>query len=218
MSYSYTNCSKCKESSEVIKITSNGYCSSCQRECARKWRESNRDKIKIHNANFNKNNPDKRKQANSDWRTRNIEYDKARQRKRYKDNLEYNKEYARNRYRTADKVHIREVIILYRKNNTEKLRKREADYRKRNNDNIVALRKKRRYSEMNALPSWLSNEDLDKIKLVYEKAKWLESVTGFKYDVDHVIPINGKNVCGFHIWENLQILERSLNRRKYNKY
>lgn len=37
------------------------------------------------------------------------------------------------------------------------------------------------------------------------------------YEVDHIIPKHGKNVCGFDSLSNLQYLTREENRRKGNK-
>lgn len=92
-------------------------------------------------------------------------------------------------------------------------------FRKENRERLAPLEiyraNKRRAMKCNATPSW-SQED--KIKVLYEKAKWLESLTGKKYHVDHIIPLQGKNVCGLHVWENLQILEMKLNIRKSNKF
>ena len=114
--------------------------------------------------------------------------------------------------------------IEYRESNKEKVAEQRRNYsvssngievrskyRKKTRGYRNHLKAKRRSSLKNATPSWV---DLSKIKTVYNKAKWLESLTGLKYHVDHIIPLNGKNVCGLHCWNNLQILEDSINIKK----
>ena len=38
------------------------------------------------------------------------------------------------------------------------------------------------------------------------------------YEVDHIVPINGRNVSGLHTRDNLQYLTIEDNRKKSNKY
>lgn len=38
------------------------------------------------------------------------------------------------------------------------------------------------------------------------------------YEVDHVVPLNGKNISGLHTIDNLQYLTISDNRKKSNKF
>jgi hypothetical protein len=57
----------------------------------------------------------------------------------------------------------------------------------------------------------------DEIKNFYWLARDLKSVTGEEYHVDHIVPINGKNVCGLHVPWNLQVLPADINMSKGNR-
>ena len=50
------------------------------------------------------------------------------------------------------------------------------------------------------------------IKIVYEKA----GAMGF--EVDHVVPLQSKVVCGLHVWSNLQLLSQIENGKKGNRF
>jgi len=74
---------------------------------------------------------------------------------------------------------------------------------------------KRRAIKLKASPLWA--DDI-KIKQIYLERINKEFKTGGKYHVDHIIPLQGKNVCGLHIENNLQILPASENIKKSNKF
>jgi alpha-mannosidase len=66
-----------------------------------------------------------------------------------------------------------------------------------------------------ATPSWANKE---KIKEIYIQAVKLSESTGVRHEVDHIIPLTSKLVCGLHNEFNLQILPMVENRIKSNKF
>lgn len=59
---------------------------------------------------------------------------------------------------------------------------------------------------------------MDETRKIYEEAVKLTKSTGIDYHVDHIIPLNGRNVSGLHVPSNLQILTKTNNLRKSNKH
>lgn len=120
----------------------------------------------------------------------------------------------RKKYREKNLEKIKAKSREYYKENRAKCLKNKKEYNKKNREERTALNAKRRANKYNATPKW---SEKSKIRKLYKKAKWLSKLTGLTYHVDHVIPLQGKNVCGLHVWNNLQILEESLNCKKGNK-
>ena len=104
---------------------------------------------------------------------------------------------------------------LHYNKNIEDIKNKRRLYRKSNSKKINAYKASRRASKLNATPKW---SETDKILILYKKVQWLEGLTGFKYHVDHVIPLSHPDVCGLHVWGNLQILEKHVNLKKHNKW
>lgn len=77
---------------------------------------------------------------------------------------------------------------------------------------------KRRVAKMRRTPAWLTEEDYWMIEQAYELAILRSKMFGFKWHVDHVIPLQGKNVSGFHVPTNLQVIPWIENISKANKY
>ena len=75
-----------------------------------------------------------------------------------------------------------------------------------------------RAAKSNATPDWLTGAEKKAIQTEYELSAWCSSVMGLPYEVDHIIPLQGKKVCGLHVPWNLQVIPRSENRRKINKF
>lgn len=73
---------------------------------------------------------------------------------------------------------------------------------------------RRRVREKLATPVWAN---IDAMVKFYEQAAYLSAKTGVLHHVDHIIPLQGGNVCGLHVETNLQVLPWAVNVAKGNK-
>lgn len=93
-------------------------------------------------------------------------------------------------------------------------------YSKENPGKVNALVMKRHAAKLQRTPKWLTKEQLQEIKEFYIEAKelqWLSDPTD-PLEVDHIVPLQGEIVSGLHVPWNLQILPKSLNCEKSNKF
>jgi hypothetical protein len=95
--------------------------------------------------------------------------------------------------------------------------KQKKQYRLANPHKIRALKAKRRAAKLEALPQWLTKSDHEEMKELYEIARIFKLYTGEEYHVDHIVPLQGENVCGLHVPWNLQVIPAKENQVKYNK-
>lgn len=179
------------------------------KDCNKKQRESNKERIKEYREEYY----DKNKHIMAEkYKERIREYDKE-YRKRNKDKLS---ELRKERYRKSRDSELQDNKE-YRLANKERL----ADYRRlyieNNRDLINAISAKRRSVKLNATPKWLTSEDWIKIQLFYKIASILQKVHKIIYHVDHIIPLQGKNVCGLHVPWNLQVITAEENMQKGNR-
>jgi transposase len=121
-------------------------------------------------------------------------------------------------WNTANPDKRKEITKNYQESNREVFRRAGKKYRLNNLDKDAAKTAKRRAAKLSATPSWLSNTQLEEIQTYYTLAKELEVKTGIKYHVDHIVPLQGENVCGLHVPWNLQVISAEDNIRKHNKW
>ena len=132
-------------------------------------------------------------------------------------------------YRAANSEKIKESNAKYHAANSEEIKERHAKYRASNPDyqakyraanpeKFRAKEAKRRAAKLLAIPSWLTKEDYQAMEAICKEADRLTQETGIKHHVDHIHPLQGKLVCGFHCPSNLQILTEFENCSKNNKF
>lgn len=74
----------------------------------------------------------------------------------------------------------------------------------------------KRYSyAKQARPEWANKFFIEE---AYHLAQIRSKLFQERWEVDHVIPIKGKDVCGLHVENNLQVIPRSINASKQNRF
>lgn len=109
-------------------------------------------------------------------------------------------------------------IVQYRKNTRKTTFKYNKKYREDNKLKFLVYSANRRAAKLNATPKWLTKEEHQQIEEFYQISQAFKLYTGQDYHVDHIVPLQGENVCGLHVPWNLQVLEASENIRKSNKF
>jgi len=90
-------------------------------------------------------------------------------------------------------------------------------WKERNPDTVQVSSNTRRRRLRAAQPPWLLEEHKKEMRAIYATARMMTKLSGDKYTVDHIIPLNGDNVCGLHVPWNLQILVHEKNCAKGNR-
>lgn len=93
-----------------------------------------------------------------------------------------------------------------------------AEYAKSNRVKLTAKVRSRQIAKLQRTPSWLTPDDHWVMEQAYELAALRTKLFGFPWHVDHVIPLQGKIVSGFHTPYNLQVIPAKENLRKNNKF
>ena len=190
-------------------------CKACESKRTSLWSKKNPEKTAAYGKKYYDANPDKMAAKTKAYRAANEEKVKATN-KVWRDNnkeklafdfknwVARNKEYVAKKereYRQARKEHTSDVQREYRKNN--------ASY-------FADATAKRRASKLQRTPEWLTQEHHDQIAAKYEERERITQETGIEHHVDHILPLQGKNVSGLHVPWNLQVIPAEDNLRKSN--
>ena len=109
-------------------------------------------------------------------------------------------------------------LSLWNKNNPEKWTMYRKNWIENNRALKNAINAKHRASKEQKTPSWVDSEESFLIQEVYDLAKIRTKQTNIKWHVDHIVPLNGKNVSGLHTIYNLQVIPAKVNFKKSNKF
>jgi hypothetical protein len=154
-----------------------------------------------------------RKKSSHEWFVKNKEYKATYDKARDKELVSA----IRKKSYSKHKENILKAKKEWYDNNKEHVAEQKKKWRTDNKATVNASNAKRRAMRSQATPAWA---DLEKIKAMYNVAQYFDWISGgfVKHHVDHIVPLRGKNVCGLHVENNLQILIDKDNLRKSNKH
>lgn len=206
-------------------------CKPCKNSMQKKWNSKNQDARRAIDKRWIEKNKEKRSAISCAWREKNIDVVRARNAAWEALNKERRAElrkirftlkrdelrvYAAARY-AADPDKSRAASRAWRAANSDRAKARTAEWAKRNPHKVRAQAARRRAAKLRATPSWYGEADRKTELGLCKMAIALETATGQKWHVDHIYPLQGKNVCGLHVWQNLRVIPASINISKHNK-
>jgi len=168
-------------------------------KAARKaWYVANSDRTKANVKAWQAANPDKYTTAAKAWKAANPEKVKT----------------AANTWAKSNPEKVRAAAIARYEANPEKARAKTRAWTKANPAKSNAATARRRATKLQATPAWTNKFFVDEI---YDLAQRRTKATGFKWVVDHTVPLKSKKVCGLH-WElNLAVIPEAENGSKGNR-
>jgi hypothetical protein len=119
-------------------------------------------------------------------------------------------------WKTNNKEKAAKYDAAWQEKNKDKKAKNYKNWQVNNRDKVNSYNSYRRALELQATPSWLTKEQLNQIESFYWLARLEKERTDDVYHVDHIVPLNGKTVCGLHVPWNLQVLTAVKNLQKSN--
>ena len=205
-------CKECKSKQDKLYRDSNKERLSEQRK---KYYIENKevfaDKAKLYRQKHKKELQDKRKKYEDKHKKEIAECQKKYREANKEKVAEYKKIWS-----IKNKERLKANKILYNQKNKEYTKNRIAKYKKNNKAVVNSNCMKRIANKINATPIWFDEFDELVINEAYELAQTREQDFGVKFQIDHIIPLQSKEVCGFHCGLNIQVITASQNASKSN--
>ncbi len=179
----------------------------------KKWRDENREHIRaLASENYHNNGGKEKQQLYK-------ETNKAKLTKRDKQYYLENKEAYAERAKQRDPEKLKQYGKEYRINNPDKRKESVRNWSQKNPDKVRASVNKRRVARIRATSVNLTMEQKVEIEELYQQAIKLEELTGIRFEVDHIVPLQpeNKDYYGLHAPQNLRIITMTENRRKANR-
>jgi hypothetical protein len=182
-----------------------------------------KEKKKVYDKAYYEANKEKKKAYKKAWYEANKDKIKARDKAYYEANRNKQKAYReanKEKIKAQKKAHYEankdKIKAYYEANKNKILAKNKAYYEANSAYYIEKARFRQKLLKKLQRPNWYNSKLVNKI---YNKCHKLNKIAGFiKYHVDHIVPLQGENVSGLHVQDNLQIILAGVNLSKGNKF
>jgi hypothetical protein len=112
----------------------------------------------------------------------------------------------------------KEYMSIYADEKRSKIREIASRWQKNNKGKVNANTAIRHSSKLLRTPTWLTDEEKQRIKCYYQLSAMRTRESGIPWNVDHIVPLQGENVSGLHVPWNLQVIPASVNFKKKNNF
>jgi hypothetical protein len=144
------------------------------------------------------------------WRAANRDKTRAAQARYYANNKEVCDERVLACFRAKREHYTAKSVAWQAANKPKVAASRKRRYEKNRGEEIARVR--RRQGRMRQGSEHMSLAEQVEVAAMYAFCKVFPG-----FEVDHIVPLNGHNVCGLHTPNNLQVLPMTTNRSKGNK-
>jgi len=120
------------------------------------------------------------------------------------------------RWQAKNKAKIAIDQKAWEKANPDKVKAKTLRWREKHPEKYTALAVASVARRAKRVPKWNTSDDRWLMAQFYDVAKLRTKATGVVWEVDHIIPLRGKEVSGLHVPSNLQVILKSENRAKRN--
>ena len=218
-------CSKCNEEKSLKSFSKDAQrkdgissqCKACDAARGKAYREANREKEADRAKAYRDAHPEKVAAIQKAYRDAHPEKISAINRAWYEANKE-KKDADNKAWREANPEKVAANGKAWREANKEKVAADNKAWQKANPEKCAAKDAKRHAAKLKRTPPWLTEEHYDQITSIYAERVRLTKETGVRHEVDHILPLQGENVCGLHVPWNLRVITAQDNRRKSNKH
>jgi hypothetical protein len=120
--------------------------------------------------------------------------------------------------KTSGKLKVYQTAYRKQYEQRGEVKAKRSAHRKANPELGAARTQKYNASKNSRTPSWLGADELWMIEQAYELAALRTKLFGFSWQVDHIVPLQGKLVSGLHTPYNLQVIPAKHNQSKSNQF